>query len=194
MRLATQVESYVLGYIRSYSTLLMLVAQIYLVGRLARVTTESTLAAASLAAIAAACFIEALPINLLVYLGVALPLRLIAHGLLSTALQTLFTRRVPAHEIGAALGSMGVLQSASGVLAPLYGAALFRGVGMQHRATAAGVHYLAFAVAWVLGEAWAQRGARAEPGGGVGGVGVVVAANGGGGGGAVSSEGRLKVE
>jgi uncharacterized protein with PQ loop repeat len=105
-----QVETHVLGYVRSYSTLFMLFAQVYLVGRLAKRTSESTLVTLAMSGIAMALALEASGISFNSYLAVALPLRLLAQGLVQTCLQSLFTRRVPQHELGAALGSIGILQ------------------------------------------------------------------------------------
>eukprot|EP00953_Heterococcus_sp_UTEX-ZZ885_P007690 4635-Heterococcus_DN1.PRE.5 len=150
-----KVETHVLGYVRSYSTLFMLFAQVYLVGRLAKRTSESTLVTLAMSGIAVALALEASGISFNSYLAVALPLRLLAQGLVQTCLQSLFTRRVPQHELGAALGSIGILQSALGVMAPLYGGALFQRLGTRNRAVIAACHCAVYACCFAAGEKWA---------------------------------------
>ncbi|CAN0183825.1 unnamed protein product, partial [Phaeothamnion confervicola] len=108
------VESYILGYISSYRALLTLFAQVYLVGRLHKFISDRALVSAAVAALVLANLVEASPdIGLWAYLATAVPGSVLAHSLLGICLETIFTLRIPKSDIGAALGTLNVLQSAA---------------------------------------------------------------------------------
>lgn len=143
------VPSHVLGYVHSYSTFLMFIAQVYLVGKLATLFNENRLVLISIIVVACQYTIEAFCVSWTAYLVVALPLRLVSQTLLTTCLSSLFTKRVNSRDVGAALGAMGVLQSGIGIISPVYGGFLFQQLGIQFRAASAAIHYLVFACLWV---------------------------------------------
>jgi hypothetical protein len=61
------------------------------------------------------------PNAFLVYVACSIPLKSVATTAWSIAIKTLFTKRVPAADTGAALGLLDVLNSACGVAAPVLG-------------------------------------------------------------------------
>lgn len=95
------------------------------------------------------------------YLALIIPVRAVANAALMACMQSIFTQRVPQSDLGAALGALNVLQSASGVVGPLYGARLVGTWGILARPTLTAVHYAGFCILW-----WAMevRGSAGENG------------------------------
>ena len=133
--------------------------------------SESSLVSWSLAVLTVMYFAEGVPtvFGLWGYLAFLVPARAIANAAVSACLQSMFTQRVPQSDLGAALGTLNVLLSASGVVGPLYGGKLMGVLGVLARPAVTSVHYAVFFVVW-----WAMemRGAGLRNGGGGGGEGV----------------------
>ncbi|CAB1106021.1 unnamed protein product [Ectocarpus sp. CCAP 1310/34] len=155
------------GYMSSYTAGLSFLVQLYVVGRLASLGSETHLVAMSLAVVAFMNFAEGAPsiIGFWGYLALLIPARTVAHGTLQACLQSMFTQRVPQGDLGAALGVLNVLSSASGVVAPAYGGKLIGYLGILARPTVNAAHYAAFFVLWWVMEV-ARGGAPAEGEGG----------------------------
>ncbi|CAM9471175.1 unnamed protein product [Ectocarpus fasciculatus] len=156
-----------LGYMSSYTAGLSFFVQLYMVGRLASWASETRLVALSLAVVAVMNLAEGTPsmIGLWGYLVLLMPARTIANGTLHACLQSMFTQRVPQGDLGAALGVLNVLSSASGVVAPAYGGKLIGYLGILARPTVNAAHYAAFFVLWWVMEV-ARGGAQPAEGGG----------------------------
>lgn len=101
------------------------------------------------------------------YLALVVPVRSVANAALMACMQSIFTQRVPRSDLGAALSTLDVLGSASGVVGPLYGATLVGMAGVSNRANVMAAHYAVFFVFWWVTE---MRG-RARGGTGLKGFG-----------------------
>lgn len=89
------------------------------------------------------------------YLALLVPARAVANAALGACLQSMFTQRVPQSDLGAALGTLNVLLSASGVVGPVYGGKLMGVLGVLARPTVTAGHYAVFFVVW-----WAMEMGR----------------------------------
>lgn len=121
----------------------------------------------SLAAVALANLAEGTPslVGLVGYLCLVVPLRGVANAALGACLQSIFTQRVPHSDLGAALGALNVLLSASGVVGPLYGGKIMGSLGVLARPAVAAAHYAAFFVLWWSMEIRGPRRRRVQKGG-----------------------------
>ncbi|CAM9784635.1 unnamed protein product [Ectocarpus sp. 6 AP-2014] len=151
------VASASLGYMSSFTAGLSLFVQLYVVGRLASLASETHLVAMSLAVVVLMNLAEGAPsiIGFWGYLALLVPASTVAHNTLEACLQSMFTQRVPQGDLGAALGVLNVLSSASGVVAPAYGGKLIGYLGILARPTVNAAHYAAFFVLW-----WVMEVAR----------------------------------
>lgn len=140
--------------------------QLYVVGHLASWASETRLVAMSLAVVTLMNLAEGAPliIGFWGYLALLIPARTIAHNTLQACLQSMFTQRVPQGDLGAALGVLNVLSSASGVVAPAYGGKLIGYLGILARPTVNAAHFAAFFVLWWVTEV-ARGGAQPAEGG-----------------------------
>ena len=141
--------------------------QMYVVGRLTSRTSETLLVWASLAISTVMNLAEGTPslFGLWGYLAIVIPARGVANACLSACLQSIFTQRVPQSDLGAALGALNVLKSASGVVGPLYGARLVGAWGVLARPTLTAVHYAGFFVLWWAMEVRGAAGGVSRGGG-----------------------------
>lgn len=151
-------------------------AQLCVVGRLTSRMSETSLVSWSLAVITVMYLAEGAPsvFGLWGYLALIVPALAIANAALGACLQSMFTQRVPQSDLGAALGTLNVLLSASGVVGPLYGGKLMGVLGVLARPAVTAGHYAVFFVVWWVME---MRGGGAanelrSGGGGSGGGGV----------------------
>lgn len=94
------------------------------------------------------------------YLAFVVPASVVANSLLGACLQSIFTQRVPQSDLGAALGTLNVLLSASGVVGPLYGGKIMGTLGVLMRPAVNCAHYAAFCVLWWAMEVRGGGGAR----------------------------------
>eukprot|EP00752_Nemacystus_decipiens_P002470 g2326.t1 len=158
------IDSGALGYIASYTSGLSFVVQLYVVGRLTALISETSLVSCSLAVITLANLGEGTPslFGLNGYLAVLVPARTVANAALGACLQSIFTQRVPQGDLGAALGVQNVLLSASGVVGPLYGGMFMGVLGVLARPTVNAAHYAAFFVLWWVMEARRGGGGTEE--------------------------------
>lgn len=119
-------------------------------GHLTSRASETALVWWSLATLTVVNFAEGTPsvFGLPGYLTLIVPTRTVANGAVSACLQSIFTQRVPQSDLGAALGTLNVLLSASGVVGPLYGGELMGALGVLARPTVTAVHYAFFFVLW----------------------------------------------
>ncbi|CAN0463365.1 unnamed protein product, partial [Hapterophycus canaliculatus] len=124
--------------------------QLYVVGRLASSNSEASLVAISLGAIALANLAEGTPglVGFRAYLVLLVPASTVANGTLQACLQSILTQRIPLEDLGAALGVLNVVSSASGVLAPLYGGRIIGSLGIMARPTVNAAHYAVFFALW----------------------------------------------
>ena len=76
-----------------------------------------------------------------------LPLSAIAGNLNRTALSALFSKVVPKEDVGAALSVLDVLNSAVGIISPLYGGLLLGRLGVEYQPLISCIHYLLLLVA-----------------------------------------------
>lgn len=125
------------------------------------------------------------------FVGFVVPATVVGNSVLSACAQSIFTQRVPKSDLGAALGTMNVLISASGVVGPVYGAFLVGRVGLLRRTAVLAVHFLAFFVLWWAMEIRGRREGRRKVLRGVNGAG---AGKGKATAGDAPAAGRLKVE
>lgn len=138
-----------LGYVRSYQSVLGLVVSMFLVGPIVQRFSERGLITASIAGIVVANAYEGSPtLGLWQYLTLASPLKGVCFGLLRICLESLFTQALPASSVGAALSTLNVLQSAVGVLSPIYSGWLFGMVEAGRRPLCSGAHYAVFLALW----------------------------------------------
>ncbi|CAN0508243.1 unnamed protein product, partial [Scytosiphon promiscuus] len=91
------------------------------------------------------------------------PLSTVANSALQACLQSILTQRIPLEDLGAALGVLNVLSSASGVLAPLYGGEIIGYLGVMARPRVNAAHYAAFFVLWYVMEVWRRGQGRGDP-------------------------------
>lgn len=145
-----------------------------MVGRLATWNSETFLVAVSLGAIILTNLAEGTPalFGFRSYLVLLVPASTVANSALQACLQSILTQRIPLEDLGAALGVLNVLSSASGVLAPLYGGELVGYLGIMARPTVNAAHYAVFFVLWWVMEVWrgdkGRRGSKLQKGGGGG--------------------------
>ncbi|CAM9193978.1 unnamed protein product [Chrysoparadoxa australica] len=150
-----KVESHVLGYMSSYTAVVGLLVQVYVVGRILDKASEKKLVPLAIAGKAISGLMEAwLPFGLPFHLSVTLPLSVTCGSMLMTLLSSIFLKRVHKDDVGAALGALNVMQSVVGILGPLYGGLLFKHMGVLKRPLASGVHYALFLLLWVGLEQW----------------------------------------
>eukprot|EP00640_Fibrocapsa_japonica_P003247 CAMPEP_0113934382 /NCGR_PEP_ID=MMETSP1339-20121228/1713_1 /TAXON_ID=94617 /ORGANISM="Fibrocapsa japonica" /LENGTH=337 /DNA_ID=CAMNT_0000936167 /DNA_START=206 /DNA_END=1219 /DNA_ORIENTATION=- /assembly_acc=CAM_ASM_000762 len=143
------VETHNLGYLSSLRAVLSLICQVWVVGFLVKKCGgEGWVIYLGGLGLVLANFLEALDITLNMYLVALLPSKILASTLLTVSLQSLFTKAIPAKEAGSALGTLNVLSSGVGVIAPLYGGKVFGGVDLQYRSLVIGAHYLIFVIMW----------------------------------------------
>ncbi|CAM9771176.1 unnamed protein product [Ascophyllum nodosum] len=161
------VDSGARGYMHSYTFGVNFLMQMYVVGRLTSRTSETLLVWASLAISTVMNLVEGTPslFGLWGYLAIVIPARGVANACLSACLQSIFTQRVPQSDLGAALGALNVLKSASGVVGPLYGARLVGAWGVLARPTLTAVHYAGFFVLWWAMEVRGAAGGVSRGGG-----------------------------
>lgn len=126
------------------------VNQMYVVGRLTSHMSEILLVWVALATSTLMNFAEGTPslFGLWGYLVLIIPVRALANASLMACMQSIFTQRAPQSDLGAALGALNVLQSASGVVGPLYGARLVGTWGILARPTLTAIHYAGFCLLW----------------------------------------------
>lgn len=119
-------------------------------GHLTLRISEVSLVWWALAAVSLSELAEGTPsvFGLVGYLCLVVPLRVVANAALGACLQSIFTKRVPQSDLGAALGALNVLLSASGVVGPLYGGKIMGSLGVLARPSVAAAHYAAFFVFW----------------------------------------------
>ncbi|CAN0070555.1 unnamed protein product [Scytosiphon promiscuus] len=159
------IESGSLGFMSSYRACLSFVVQLYVVGRLVSWKSETSLVAASLGAITLTNLAEGTPavFDFRAYLILLVPLSTVANSALQACLQSILTQRIPLEDLGAALGVLNVLSSASGVLAPLYGGEIIGYLGVMARPRVNAAHYAAFFVLWYVMEVWRRGKGRGDP-------------------------------
>lgn len=83
------------------------------------------------------------------YIFCSVPLKSSAAAAYSLAIKTLFTKRVPSVDTGAALGLLDVLNSSIGVAAPLLGGLLLGAFGSDQLPVAGAATYAGLGVALV---------------------------------------------
>lgn len=89
---------------------------------------------------------------------IVVPMTVVANSVLSACLESLFTQRVPKSDLGAALGTMNVLLSASGVVGPVYGAVVVGYTGILRRPAVLCAHFVVFCALWWVTEVWGVGG------------------------------------
>jgi MFS family permease len=73
---------------------------------------------------------------------VNMPVSSVAGALTRTTLSSLFSKAVPRDHSGAALGVLDVLNSAVGIVAPMYGGLLLQRVGVEAQPAFSALHYV----------------------------------------------------
>ena len=158
-----QLEPATVGYLSTYRTALGLAVNTLLIGPLSRVLSEADLLLLALACSAANATFEASHATLALYTFVNMPASSVCGALTQTGLSSLFSKAIKTSDAGAALSVLDVLNSAVGVLAPMYGGLLLHhvGVGMQPHVSAA--HYVllfALAAATIARQRFAKADAK----------------------------------
>jgi hypothetical protein len=142
-----------LGYVSSVSSLVTLLAQLFLIKPVLSLCGGNEQAAllCALIACAVANFIEGNCITIYHYLIFFVPISVTGSSILHTLSRSVLSGLVPSEHIGKALGALGLLESGVGVLAPMYSAEIFSWSGHHGRGAVAAVHYLTAAViVWAL--------------------------------------------
>ena len=118
-----------------------------LVGLLSRRMGEVAVISLALIASAGNAAFESAHARFFLYAGLNLPLSAIAGNLNRTALSALFSKVVPKEDVGAALSVLDVLNSAVGIISPLYGGLLLGRLGVEYQPLISCIHYLLLLVA-----------------------------------------------
>ena len=118
-----------------------------LVGLLSRRMGEVAVISLALVASAGNAAFESAHTRFFLYAGLNLPLSAIAGNLNRTALSALFSKVVPKEDVGAALSVLDVLNSAVGIISPLYGGLLLGRLGVEYQPLISCIHYLLLLVA-----------------------------------------------
>lgn len=144
------VETWMQGYAQSYGAGLGFVVQQYAVGPILSQASETTVVGYALATVTLANLAEATSsvVGLRAYLALVVPAGVVANAIIGACLASIFTQRVPQSDLGAALGTLNVLLSASGVVGPLYGGGIMGRLGLLQRPAVTAAHYAAFCVLW----------------------------------------------
>lgn len=135
--------------------------QLYAVKPLKTFFSDSFLVLLALAIFTLVNFAEATPalFGLREFVTLLVPGTVIANSFLGACLESIFTQRVPQTDLGAALGTMNVLLSASGVVGPIYGGVIVGYLGLLRRPAVYCAHFAAFFALWWVME---LRGGRRE--------------------------------
>lgn len=137
-----------LGYVSSISSLVAFVAQLFFIKPMLALCGGNELAAlyCALVVCAFANFIEGNCVTIYHYLMFFIPFSVTGASILLTLSRSVLSCVVPPEHIGKALGTLGLLESGVGVLAPIYSARVFAWSGHSGRGAVAAVHYMIAAV------------------------------------------------
>ena len=130
------------GYLSSYKQLLGLGVNSLLVGFLSQRISESNLVAVVLMTSAGNAALEASHTEFAIYAAVNLPLSACAGTIMRTTLSSTFSKAIPAEDAASALSVLDLLNSAVGVLAPIYGGVVLGRLGVGMQPVISVTHYL----------------------------------------------------
>ena len=142
------------GYLSTYKTALALAVNSLLVGLLAKRFGDAELLLLSNVLSGANAALEAAHSTFWVYAFVNLPLSSMLGTLTRTTLSSIFSKAVPTSEAGSALSFLDVVNSAIGVIAPLYGGLLLDKLGVRMQPLVSLGHYV---LLFMLGAALLER-------------------------------------
>ena len=125
-----QVESYVRGYIMSYSSLLGLVIQWALIKPFfSRLTLRTGSVVAFWIYVSGVAVENLCQGNIWFYLGVVVPLSTISFSVLQVSLKTLITTTCQKEYVSSVLAALDVMTSCLSVMSPFYRSLIFRKIG-----------------------------------------------------------------
>jgi len=133
-----------LGYLSSYRAALSFLTQTFLITFVSRQPhfSEEATARACTVAMVITKLLEGLNRDKWVYLMVNTPMVVITFSIFDVTLKGLHAHTIPKGHTGAAMGSLAVLQSVMGIVAPLYGGEIFERVSPDMRQMVMLIHYI----------------------------------------------------
>ena len=134
--MSINIETYQYGFISSYAAIGGIIADVFLIPFFAKVfrTQNKPYATITICVIfiALANLMEAFSSSIYEYAYMCMLPSVLCANLASSSMKVAFLAAVPASDTGKAQGVLGILQSVSGIIAPIYGTAVMtRGTGMS---------------------------------------------------------------